>query len=254
MQFVDVKQPSNDDGPPPNESDQTLGSRELMRILEQKAAKSAAAKASAAAAAAKTTAAPDKENEADNNQNRDDLMRMIEQRLGGCKVTGTKTTTTHHSKPKAVPVTSARSQHLPPQPPAAANRRPATITSSASSSSQSSPNRRAAKHPESKTRRPQASAPVAVPTVPSAYNYKEIYERKLQQRQKQMLEEERKAREVVARPMPNFSVAHRQLEQQQMAKRAEMPPTCPNTPQTLRVSRDAAERRKQRVSGVFSCV
>lgn len=244
--MCDVPQQQPTSGVSPGKASQTLGSGELMRILEQKDAKSKTAAASAE---------PNKENESDSQRSRAELMLVIQQRLAGCKLPGgAKTTTTNHSKPKTMPA-PARSQ------PTAAAQRPKTGAASAppssSSSSQSSPRRRAADPPKLfvKPCRPQSARSAlsaANPTVPSAYNYKDIYERKQQHRKKQLQEEERKAREVVARPMPNFSLAHRQLEQQYQAKRSDMP-TCPNTPQTLRSSQEAAERRKQRVC-VCVCV
>lgn len=209
----------------------TMGSKELMSLLEP-----VTQKRREAAAAADTG---NKENESEK------LLRMVEQRIGACTIKDER-------KPSSTQASAAAAANVQPSKRAAASGATTTTTAKATRSADTSP--RVFKVPPAVKRtasaasvRPLSAAAAgpstAVAVVPNAYRYKAIYEQKLQRKTERLLEEERQARRVVARPMPNFEQAHRQLEH----KQSNRPLTCPNTPKTLKYSLQSAERMKQRV-------
>ncbi|XP_023037106.1 inner centromere protein isoform X2 [Drosophila willistoni] len=88
-----------------------------------------------------------------------------------------------------------------------------------------------------------ASAPVhAAVAQPKAYGFKDVYQSKRNLALRQREEEERKAREFHSRPMPNFKILHKRLEDVQVVHHI----TVPKTPETLKTWYADAERRKQK--------
>ncbi|BFF94813.1 uncharacterized protein DMAD_12343 [Drosophila madeirensis] len=80
-------------------------------------------------------------------------------------------------------------------------------------------------------------------STPQAYRFKDIYEGKKKQQLRKCLEDERKQREFRSRPMPNF----RQFHERQAAKTVIHHITLPVTPNVLKKSIQAENRRRQRV-------
>lgn len=241
--------------------------REAMRLLKKELPPS---KLAAAAVADDDDDNDNKENQSSNKTlGTTELLRLVEankHKLAPQTLPMAKAVVSADNQPKSAHSSTTTTSSQPPS-----TNKP---SSSQSSSNRSTPARtlRSASASRPKTNTATAPAPAAAaqfrrpaattsssssstrptPVVPNAYRYQEIYERKHQRQAELQREEERKARECSARPMPNFSRAHRHLEDAH-SKRTEQQQkiTCPYTPRTLKTSLDAAEKRKLRVSSVF---
>lgn len=83
----------------------------------------------------------------------------------------------------------------------------------------------------------------ALPPPPQAYLAKDIYQRKREEAERRRAEEERKLREFHPRPVPKFDQHHEQLQKRKPVHAI----TVPVTPQVLKNSREAEEKRRKRV-------
>lgn len=187
----------------------------------------------------------------------DELLRMAEARLAernGSRGHGTRKATTAYAEPattKAQQTQKTQQRHHPIATTTSATYATSGAVRSAGPPTKSTNTSRPASSQSAASNRVtpprvrinSASGSAPIPIVPRVYNYKAIYDQKKQKAAAQLREEERKAREIVARPMPDFSSAHRQLD---MARRASAQPiTCPKTPKTLRMSNAALERQRR---------
>ncbi|XP_075155433.1 meiotic 38 isoform X2 [Haematobia irritans] len=82
-----------------------------------------------------------------------------------------------------------------------------------------------------------------MPPPPQAYLVKDVYQKKREEAEKRRLEEERKRREFHSRPVPNFSTYHQMLEKKKPAHAF----TVAVTPQVLKKSKEAEEKRRKRL-------
>ncbi|XP_068151278.1 ensconsin-like isoform X2 [Drosophila tropicalis] len=87
---------------------------------------------------------------------------------------------------------------------------------------------------------PAAATVHASVAQPKAYGFKDVYQSKRNLALRQREEEERKAREFHSRPMPNFKILHKRLEDVQVVHHI----TVPKTPETLKTWYADVERRK----------
>lgn len=83
-----------------------------------------------------------------------------------------------------------------------------------------------------------------MPPPPQAYLVKDIYQKKREEAERRREEEERKRREFHSRPVPNFNTYHQLLEKRKPAHAV----TVAVTPQVLKKSKEAEEKRRKRVS------
>ncbi|XP_013118410.2 uncharacterized protein LOC106095669 isoform X1 [Stomoxys calcitrans] len=82
-----------------------------------------------------------------------------------------------------------------------------------------------------------------MPPPPQAYLKKDEYQRKREEAEKRRAEEERKLREFHPRPVPNFNSYHQMLEKRKPAHTI----TVAVTPQVLKKSKEAEEKRRKRL-------
>ncbi|XP_023296134.2 nexilin isoform X2 [Lucilia cuprina] len=82
-----------------------------------------------------------------------------------------------------------------------------------------------------------------VPPPPQAYLVKDIYQRNREEAERRRAEEERKMREFHSRPAPNFNHHHELLQKRKPAHAV----TVAVTPQVLKKSREAEEKRRKRL-------
>lgn len=83
-----------------------------------------------------------------------------------------------------------------------------------------------------------------MPPPPQAYLAKDIYQKKREEAERRRAEEERKKREFHSRPVPKFDVHHEQLQKLKPVHVV----TVAITPQVLKKSREAEEKRRKRVN------
>lgn len=83
-----------------------------------------------------------------------------------------------------------------------------------------------------------------MPPPPQAYLAKDIYQKKREEAERRRAEEERKKREFHSRPVPKFDVHHEQLQKLKPVHVV----TVAVTPQVLKKSREAEEKRRKRVN------
>lgn len=83
-----------------------------------------------------------------------------------------------------------------------------------------------------------------MPPPPQAYLVKDIYQRKREEAERRRAEEERKKREFHSRPVPNFKAYHEQMDKRKQPHAF----TVAVTPQVLKKSKEADEKRRKRVS------
>lgn len=76
-------------------------------------------------------------------------------------------------------------------------------------------------------------------------NYASIYKAKKDRKMKQLQEEEKRMRQFHSKPVPNFSVRHRKLDQ--LLEQNKKLLSCPITPRTLKTSQAIAEAHKLKV-------
>ena len=84
---------------------------------------------------------------------------------------------------------------------------------------------------------------------PHVYDFKDIYQKKKEEKMKKLLEEEKKNRIFHSRPVPKSVAAARD----QLPRKAQIDSklTIAKTPVVLKNSREAQERRKQRVGCIY---
>ncbi|KAM7349901.1 meiotic 38 isoform 2-T2 [Cochliomyia hominivorax] len=82
-----------------------------------------------------------------------------------------------------------------------------------------------------------------IPPPPQAYLVKDIYQRKREEAERRRAEEERKLREFHSRPAPKFDSHHEQLQKRKPVHAV----TVAVTPQVLKKSREAEEKRRKRL-------
>lgn len=83
-----------------------------------------------------------------------------------------------------------------------------------------------------------------MPIPPQAYLAKDIYKKKHEEAERRRAEEERKKREFHSRPVPKFDAYHEKLEKRKPVHSV----TTATTPQVLKKSREAEEKRKKKVN------
>ncbi|XP_061390595.1 golgin subfamily A member 6-like protein 24 [Musca vetustissima] len=82
-----------------------------------------------------------------------------------------------------------------------------------------------------------------MPPPPQAYLVKDLYQKKREEAERRREEEERKRREFHSRPVPNFNAHHQLMEKRKPAHAF----TVAVTPKVLKKSKEAEEKRRQRL-------
>lgn len=82
-------------------------------------------------------------------------------------------------------------------------------------------------------------------TAQPLHNYATMYKAKKERKMKQLQEEEKRMRQFHSKPVPNFTVRHRKLDQQ--LEQNKKLPSCPITPRTLKTSQAISEAQKIKV-------
>ncbi|TMW42344.1 hypothetical protein DOY81_012576 [Sarcophaga bullata] len=82
-----------------------------------------------------------------------------------------------------------------------------------------------------------------MPPPPNAYLAKDIYQKKREEAERRRAEEERRKREFHSRPVPKFDVHHEQLQKLKPVHVV----TVAVTPQVLKKSREAEEKRRKKL-------